>query len=178
VGFPDHPTIDLPGRWPELAALIRSIPIDPTGVRDELAHALETGTGDRPGHVCATAWVLDPDGAQVLLIDHPVLGWVNPGGHVDAGEDAAASASRELREETGLVVRPEPSDPQVLHPVWFPDSSKGPGHWHHNLGYRFVADPSLPLQPEDDAPAAWFPIDALPTPRVPDLEPILRALVR
>lgn len=32
--------------------------------------------------------------------------WGAPSGHVDEGEDALSAASRELREETGLVVEP------------------------------------------------------------------------
>jgi 8-oxo-dGTP pyrophosphatase MutT (NUDIX family) len=178
VGFPDHPTIDVPSRQPALAALVRSIPIDPQGARAGLAEQLDTGRDGHPGHVCATAWVFDPAGTRILLIDHPVLGWATPGGHVDAGEDPADTARRELLEETGLDLRPDPPNPQVLHPAWFPDSFKGPGHWHHNLGYRFIADDSAALTPEPGAPAAWFPLDALPSPRVADLEVIVAELRR
>jgi 8-oxo-dGTP pyrophosphatase MutT (NUDIX family) len=176
MGFPDHPTIDVPGHWPELAALVRAIPVDPHGARDELAAALDAETGDRRGHVCATAWVFDGTGSQILLVDHPVLGWTTPGGHVDAGEDLADTASRELLEETGLDLSPDPPAAQVLHSAWFPDSPKGAGHWHHNIGYRFVADPSAPLTPEPDAPVAWFPVDQLPVLRVADLDEVVAAL--
>ncbi|MEN3362188.1 MAG: hypothetical protein V7637_6170 [Mycobacteriales bacterium] len=56
------------------------------------------------------------DGADRLLLfetlsdsDAPELGtcWVAPGGGVRDGEPLAVAAARELREETGLVVRPE-----------------------------------------------------------------------
>ena len=40
--------------------------------------------------------------AHVLLIRDPYRNWGLPKGHLEAGEDAAAAALREVREETGL----------------------------------------------------------------------------
>lgn len=46
------------------------------------------------------------DGPRVLLQLRPFLpGWELPGGHCEPYEDPAATAARETREETGLVVR-------------------------------------------------------------------------
>jgi 8-oxo-dGTP pyrophosphatase MutT (NUDIX family) len=39
---------------------------------------------------------------EVLLIRDPYRNWGLPKGHLEAGEDAAAAAVREVREETGL----------------------------------------------------------------------------
>src|SRR5437762_10909961 len=40
-----------------------------------------------PGHFTASAFVLSPDYDEVLLIFHKKLGrWLQPGGHVDAGD--------------------------------------------------------------------------------------------
>jgi 8-oxo-dGTP pyrophosphatase MutT (NUDIX family) len=41
-------------------------------------------------------------GLQVLLIRDPYRNWGLPKGHLEQGEDAAAAALREVREETGL----------------------------------------------------------------------------
>lgn len=48
--------------------------------------------------------VTNPDG-KVLLLEHllrPASGWGIPGGFIDAGEQPAAAARRELHEETGI----------------------------------------------------------------------------
>lgn len=55
-----------------------------------------------PGHFTASAFVLSPEGSELLLIYHAKLNlWLQPGGHVDAEDsDIFAAACREVREET------------------------------------------------------------------------------
>ncbi|GII99002.1 ADP-ribose pyrophosphatase YjhB (NUDIX family) [Sediminihabitans luteus] len=53
--------------------------------------------------------LLDPDGRVLLVRGHDVdqpgrSWWFTVGGGIDAGEDAAAAAVREVREETGIVL--------------------------------------------------------------------------
>lgn len=125
-----------------------------------------------PGHATTSAFVLSPDHAQILLIDHVVIGrWLQPGGHYEPATTFWDSALREAAEETGVAHA-------VLHP-WHRggdlpfaiDSHEVPGnprrseppHIHHDLQYLFVADPALPLiaQEEEVHAAAWKPIAAL-----------------
>jgi 8-oxo-dGTP pyrophosphatase MutT (NUDIX family) len=55
-------------------------------------------------HFTASAIVLDDTGQRVLLVHHNKLQrWLYPGGHVDANEDPAQAALREVREETGII---------------------------------------------------------------------------
>ena len=137
------------------------------------------GTVDVPGahrpdlaQVVAAA-VVDPYGhgerlAAVLRDGLPVAP-----GHLDAGEAPAAGAARELAEETGLELAPRHESPVVVRAAVFPARGDDPTHWHWNLHYLFEGDPAAPLTPEAGSPAAWFPVDALPEPRVGDLEDLL-----
>jgi 8-oxo-dGTP pyrophosphatase MutT (NUDIX family) len=57
-----------------------------------------------PGHITGSAFIIDEDGAHVLLTHHAKLNkWLQPGGHADGDEDVLRVALREAEEETGLV---------------------------------------------------------------------------
>jgi 8-oxo-dGTP pyrophosphatase MutT (NUDIX family) len=125
-----------------------------------------------PGHLTTSAFVLSPDHAQVLLIDHVVIGrWLQPGGHWEEAEHFHLSAAREAVEETGvqgLVLHPWHRGGDLpftidSHDVPGKPSRGEPAHIHHDLQYLFLADPALPLvaQVEEVHAAAWKPIDAL-----------------
>lgn len=90
-----------------------------------------------PVHVTGSAIVTGPRGT-VLHWHKRIGGWMQPGGHVDAGETPWDAAMRETREETGLPVR-HPGGPRLLHLDAHP---AGP-HVHLDLRY-------LLLSPDDD----------------------------
>ena len=127
----------------------------------------------RPDHLTASAVVLEPTGAQVLLVLHRKVGlWLQPGGHVDDGDvSLAAAALREATEETGvpgLAVDDRPCDLD-RHPA--------PCGARDHLDVRFlVRAPSAapPVVSEESLDVRWWPVGALPVQRV-DLGPLVRA---
>ncbi|MCU4177947.1 NUDIX hydrolase [Bosea sp. BH3] len=125
-----------------------------------------------PGHLTTSAFVLSPDHAQVLLIDHIVIGrWLQPGGHWEEAEDFHQSAAREALEETGvqgMSLHPWHSSADIpftidSHDVPGKPARGEPDHVHHDLQYLFLADARQPLvaQVEEVHAAAWKPLGLL-----------------
>lgn len=108
-------------------------------------------------HVTASAIVMSETHAsdQVVLHKHKRLGlWLQPGGHVDAGELVSDAAVREAREETGLQVRHASATPVFLHV----DVHPGPrGHTHLDVRYLVLAPYETPRPSEGESPdVGWF----------------------
>ncbi|OBH86717.1 NUDIX hydrolase [Mycobacterium scrofulaceum] len=117
-----------------------------------------------PGHVTASALVLDHTGSRVLLTLHPRLGrWVQLGGHCDDDDgDIVAAALREATEESGvdgLSIEPELAAVHV-HPV---TCSLGVPTRHLDLQFvvRAPAGARIAISDESDD-LRWWPADALP----------------
>lgn len=125
-------------------------------------------------HVTASAIVVSDAGDKVALHLHKRLNmWLQPGGHIDAGEDPATAALREAHEETGLPVRHQQDGGVLFHL----DVHPGPkGHTHHDLRY-LVRAPEVPLHPsEGESPeAGWFTWDDAVSLADPGLLGALRA---
>ncbi|MEY3092316.1 MAG: hypothetical protein RL413_2054 [Actinomycetota bacterium] len=182
MGFP-HPTLDVPGDWPAVLA-----ELDRLQAPDERSRDLRRllATRDRPSprpddvmpaHICATAWVLSPDGEHAIFVRHKTLGWSTPGGHVEIGENTHDAARRELEEETGLTrfdTRLIGNGPAVVHTT---DTNNPRDHRHWNVGWLMTADMDAPLSPVEGA--RWFACDRLPDgpPDIAATLPILRTLL-
>lgn len=107
-----------------------------------------------PTHVTSSAVVVGPRG--VLLHRHKLLGiWLQPGGHIDAGEAPWQAAVRETLEETGIPAAHPEDGPRLVHV----DVHAAPrGHTHLDARYLLHAGDVAPAPPPGESPAVrWFP---------------------
>jgi 8-oxo-dGTP pyrophosphatase MutT (NUDIX family) len=117
-----------------------------------------------PGHVTASGLVVSSDGSSVLLVLHRRLGrWLQPGGHLEPTDaDIVAAARREVREETGIEV--DPTVPPILVAVdvhEIPPARGEPAHLHHDLVFRFAAEPCQTAPSTEVVDAVWFAMERL-----------------
>ena len=112
-------------------------------------------------HVTASALIVHPESAQVLLRWHQrQQAWLQVGGHGDPGEsDPLAIARREAAEETGLSDLVPWPDEQLRHLVIVsvPAGKGEPAHEHADLRY-FMATrtPEAARAENENAPLRWL----------------------
>lgn len=111
-----------------------------------------------PGHFTASGFILSPDRSALLLILHKKLKlWLQPGGHIELGDESwQAAVRREVLEETGV------SHLHVLHDLvdidihTIPANSNEPAHQHFDLRTLFLAS-NIEVQASNEvASARWF----------------------
>lgn len=125
-----------------------------------------------PGHVTASAVLVDHTAENVLLTLHPRVGrWLQVGGHCEP-EDVSLSAAalREATEESGvpgLHIDPEPVHLEV-HPI---TCSLGLPTRHFDVRFLVRApEGAEPAVSEESLDLRWWPLDALPE---SDLAPLI-----
>ncbi|HEX4703909.1 MAG TPA: NUDIX hydrolase [Pseudonocardiaceae bacterium] len=117
-----------------------------------------------PGHITASALVLDHAGERTLLTLHPRVGlWLQLGGHCEpADRTLVGAALREATEESGiagLTIEPGPLHVDV-HPV---TCSLGVPTRH--LDVRFLVrapEGAQPVRSDESLDLRWWPLAALP----------------
>ncbi|BBY04611.1 NUDIX hydrolase [Mycobacterium seoulense] len=145
----------------------------PDAAQDALRHAVLAFVLARPdacrrecvpGHVTASALVLDDTGERVLLTLHPRVGrWVQLGGHCDEDDgDIVAAALREATEESGVDgLRIAPGLAAIhVHPV---TCSLGVPTRHLDLQFVAHAPAGARITISDESEdLRWWPAGALP----------------
>lgn len=142
--FPDErTTID------RIMAMIAEIPFDLT-TRSTV-----------PAHVTASVVILQ--GGAMLTIWHPHLkAWLQPGGHIDPGEEVLVAALREAREETGVTCDLHawhgasnlPFDIDLLPVPANPRKGEG-AHWHIDFRYLMTPRPGVAVAEPELATACF-----------------------
>jgi 8-oxo-dGTP diphosphatase len=120
--------------------------------------------------VSVSVFVIVQDAGDVLLLRRSNTGWKDgylslPAGAHDGGETLEQAASRELHEETGLLVAPEYM--QLVHLMHCQSGDRG-SEW---LGAFFLAQrwDGSPMigEPDKHDQLSWHPIHTLPTDVIP-----------
>lgn len=111
-----------------------------------------------PVHVTASAVVVGPRGT--LLHRHRLLGvWLQPGGHLEPGEQPAEAARREVTEETGLD--PSAEDPPVLLRLDVHQGGPARSHTHLDLCFLLFGPDLDPVPGPGESPEVrWWDWDA------------------
>jgi 8-oxo-dGTP pyrophosphatase MutT (NUDIX family) len=140
---------------------------------DRLANPCDEHAG--PTHVTASGIVVGPRGTVLHL--HKRLGiWMQPGGHIDAGESPATAARREATEELGLVVEHPASGPCLIH---LDVHEAALGHTHLDLRYLLIGSDQDPNPAPGESPEArwcsWDEAIAMADPALIDALPLARA---
>lgn len=105
-----------------------------------------------PVHVTASAIVVGSRGT-VLHLHRRARRWLQPGGHVDNGEEPWTAALRETREETGLAVEHPFGGPRLVHLDVHPAQE----HLHLDLRYLLIAPDEDPAPGPGESPQVrWY----------------------
>ena len=117
-----------------------------------------------PGHVTASAWVVNPARDHVLMLHHKKLDmWLQPGGHADGDPDVLNVVLKETSEETGLDPRHIrlvddrifDVDVHVVHPNAF-----DPRHLHFDIRFLVEVDDDIPIPGNDEShQILWVPLN-------------------
>jgi len=116
-----------------------------------------------PGHLTASALVLDAEGRRGLFTHHKKLGlWLQLGGHCDGETNLVRAALLEAIEEsgiTGLAIDPDPIDVDI-HSI--PAHKSDPEHLHLDTRFLVWAPPgAVEVCSEESIELRWIELERL-----------------
>jgi adenosylhomocysteinase len=125
------------------------------------------------GHVTSSAFILNENSKQVLLLEHKSLEkLLQPGGHLEETDQSLIDAAlREIEEETGLKAddinlrAAMPSSPEVPFDIdthYIPENKKKvePAHYHHDFRYLYTTNNSnIEFDPNESNNYKWIDWD-------------------
>ena len=116
-----------------------------------------------PGHLTASALVVNEDRSRVMLHHHAKLNrWLQFGGHCDGDANLPAVSLRESIEESGvpdLSIDPEIIDIDI-HTI--PQRKKVPEHLHLDIRFMVMAsDHSQPMKSDESLEVCWYDVSEL-----------------
>ena len=96
-------------------------------------------------HFCASAFIINPDTKEILLVKHKKFKrWVQPGGHIEHDETPEEAAVREAYEETGVKVEllgdRFPREDDFIRPLGIQKNRGANGDLHIDIIY-----PAIPV---------------------------------
>lgn len=120
------------------------------------------------GHITGSAWLLNYDMSEYLLMHHKKLdGWFQPGGHADGESDILQVALKEAKEESGIdFIEPVNSEIFDIDIHLIPAYNNVPEHFHYDIRFLLkVSKPNLqPISNEESNQLRFFKItDTIPT---------------
>lgn len=118
-----------------------------------------------PAHVTGSAWVISPDGKQVLMTHHKFLDkWLQFGGHADGEIDIKNVALREAQEESGIMdidyASPDIFDIDV-HAIPENPKKNEPAHFHYDIRYLLRAKTMEFAVSDESNHLKWFTAEEL-----------------
>lgn len=116
-------------------------------------------------HFTASAWLIDIQKGEVLLLHHKKLNkWLQPGGHADGVQDLQKVALKEVSEETGLTqLKPFVRGIFDLDIHLIPEYKDIPAHHHYDVRYAFSVIDGENTQINNESKAfKWLSLDEVP----------------
>ncbi len=107
--------------------------------------------------LAADVLVINKDKALLIERKYPPYGWAIPGGMVDYGERVEDAAVRELREETGIVIKTE-----ELHLLGVYSAPERDFRGHTASVIYYAYSDGVPVADDDAKNADYFDLNSLP----------------